>query len=221
MPHPVSRLRAVVFDMDGLMFNTEEVYWQVGTELLRRRGHTFTRELNNAVMGRPPQACFEEMIRWHALDDPWEALAAESEELFLTLLDDTLAPMPGLVELLDRLERAAMPKAICTSSARRLLVAILARFGMEPRFQFTLTAEDITHGKPHPEIYEKAAEWFGLDPHEMLVLEDSATGCLAAARAGAFVVAVPGELSREQGFGVASLVVDGLAHPRLYEALGL
>jgi len=221
MPHPTSRLRAVVFDMDGLMFNTEDVYWKVGTELLRRRGHEFTRELNNAVMGRPPRACFEEMIRWHSLDDTWEQLAAESEEIFLSLLDDSLAPMPGLVELLDRLEAAAIPKAICTSSVRRLLVAILSRFGMEPRFQFTLTAEDITHGKPHPEIYEKAAQWFGIDPHEMLVLEDSRTGCLAAARAGAFVVAVPGELSRDQDFGVASLVLDSLAHPRLYEALAL
>ena len=188
---------------------------------MRVLGHEFTRELNNAVMGRPPQACFEEMIRWHSLDDSWEELAAESEELFLAFLDNTLAPMPGLVELLDRLEAAGIPKAICTSSARRLLVAILSRFEMEPRFQFTLTSEDITQGKPHPEIYEKAAQFFGLDPHEMLVLEDSATGSLAAARAGAFVVAVPSELSCDQDFGVASLVLDSLAHPRLYQSLGL
>jgi len=221
MPHPTSRLRAVVFDMDGLMFNTEDVYWKVGTELLRRRGHKFTGELNDAVMGRPPRACFEEMIRWHSLDDTWEQLAVESEEIFLSLVDDYLAPMPGLVELLDRLEAAAIPKAICTGSVRRLLLVILSRFRMEPRFQFILAAEDITHGKPHPEIYEKAAQSFGIDPHEMLVLEDSRTGCLAAARAGAFVVAVPSELSREQDFGVASLVIDSLAHPRLYEALGL
>ena len=203
------------------MFNTEDVYWKVGTELLRRRGHKYTRELNDAVMGRPPPACFEEMIRWHSLDGAWEQLAAESEEIFLSLLDDYLAPMPGLVELLDRLEAAAIPKAICTGSVGRLLLAVLSRFGMEHRFQFILAAEDITHGKPHPEIYEKAAQWFGLDPHEMLVLEDSRTGCLAAARAGAFVVAVPSELSRDQDFGVASLVLDSLAHPRLYEALGL
>ena len=203
------------------MFNTEDVYWKVGTELLRRRGHKYTRELNDAVMGRPPPACFEEMIRWHSLDGAWEQLAAESEEIFLSLLDDYLAPMPGLVELLDRLEAAAIPKAICTGSVGRLLLAVLSRFGMEHRFQFILAAEDITHGKPHPEIYEKAAQWFGLDPHEMLVLEDSRTGCLSAARAGAFVVAVPSELSRDQDFGVASLVLDSLAHPRLYEALGL
>jgi beta-phosphoglucomutase-like phosphatase (HAD superfamily) len=92
---------------------------------------------------------------------------------------------------------------------------------MGSRFEFILAAEDIRHGKPHPEIYQKAAERFGLKAREMLVLEDSQNGCLSAARAGAFVVAVPSDLSRDQDFRVASLVVNGLADPRLYEALGL
>ena len=213
--------RAVTFDMDGLMFNTEHVYYQVGTELMRRRGFEYTRELNDATMGCPPQACFETMIRWHRLDDRWEAMAAESEGLFIALLDDYLAPMPGLLELLDALEAAGIPKAICTSSSRRPLDAVLSRFRMEPRFQFTLAAEDITHGKPHPEIYLKAAERLGLAPEQVLVLEDSQTGCRAAAGAGAVVVAVPNEYSRNQDFGVASLVVESLADPRLYELLGL
>lgn len=212
--------RAVVFDMDGLMFNTEDVYWQVGTELLGRRGCEFTSELNDAVMGRPPRACFEEMIRWHSLDESWEQLAAESEEIFVSLLDDRLAPMPGLVELLDALEAAGTPKAICTGSTRKVLVAVLTRFGMESRFQFVLTSEDITHGKPDPEIYHKAADRFRIEPSRMLVLEDSQAGCQSAARAGAYVVAVPCRHSRHQDFSAASLVIDSLADPRLYRVLG-
>ncbi|MCR4414236.1 MAG: HAD family phosphatase [Thermoguttaceae bacterium] len=214
-------LRAVVFDMDGLMFNTEDVYYRVGVELMRRRGRQYTKELSDAIMGRPPQACFETMIRWHGLDDDWQSLARESEELFLDFLDDTLAPMPGLLELLDALEAAGLPKAICTSSSRRLLEGILSRFSLEPRFRFTLTAEDIVHGKPHPEIYLKAAARFGIDPSEMLVLEDSQTGTRSAAAAGAFVVAVPGEHSQGHDFSAATLVASGLADPRLYAILGL
>lgn len=217
----MSPFLAVVFDMDGLMFNTEDVYWEVGTELLARRGRVFDQELNAALMGRPPRACFEEMIRWHSLDETWEQLAAESEAIFLGRLDDRLAPMPGLVELLDALEAAGCAKAICTSSTRTVLAAVLARFQMEPRFQFTLTANEITRGKPDPEIYERAAERFGIEPSRMLVLEDSRTGCLSAARAGAYVVAVPGEHSRDQDFSVASLVIDSLADRRLFEVLGL
>ena len=217
MPAP----RAVVFDMDGLMFNTEDVYWEVGTELMRRRGHEYTRDLNDAVMGRSPQACFEEIIRYYSLDDSWEELAVESEEIFVGLLDDHLAPMSGLLELLDALEAAGMPKAICTGSTRSVLTAVLSRFEMEPRFQFILTAEDISRGKPAPDIYLEAADRFGVQPQQMLVLEDSHAGCRSAAAAGAFVVAVPGEHSRNQDFSIASLVVHSLADPRLYEALGL
>ncbi len=213
--------RAVVFDMDGLMFNTEDVYWQVGTELMRRRGHRFTRDLNDAIMGRPSQACFELMIRWYSLDDSWEQLAAESEQIFISLLDQLLAPMPGLMELLDALEAAGIPKAICTSSSRKAATAVLARFHMEPRFRFTLTSEDITHGKPHPEVYLEAADRFAVRPEEMLVLEDSQAGSRSAAAAGALVVAVPGEQSRDQDFSTAALVIDSLADPRLYGALGL
>ncbi len=213
--------RAVVFDMDGLMFNTEDVYFQVGMELMQRRGCEYTRELSDAVMGRPPQACFETMIRWHSLGERWEAMAAESEEVYIRILDDRLQPMPGLMELLAALESAGIPKAICTSSSRRLVEATLGRFQLQPRFLFTLTAEDIVHGKPHPEIYLKAAGQLGIAPAEMLVLEDSQTGCRAAAAAGAVVVAVPAAHSEGQDFQVATLIVESLADARLYEAIGL
>ncbi len=213
--------RAVVFDMDGLMFNTEEVYTLVGTELMRRRGHDFSDGLKNAMMGLPPQAAFEAMIRWHALDDRWDELMPESDGIFLGLLDDHLEPMPGLWELLAALEAASIPKAIATSSGRECVDDILARFDLHARFQFILTAEDVTHGKPHPEIYQTAAGRLGLRAPQVLVLEDSQNGCRAAAAAGAFTVAVPGEHSREHDFSVASLVVDSLSDSRLYEALGM
>ena len=214
-------LRAVSFDLDGLMFNTEDVYWEVGCELLKRRGQEFTRELASAMMGRPPKESFEVMIAWCNLDDTWQELQAETEELCVGLLEKRLAPMPGLLELLAALERAGIPKAICTSSPRRFLTAVLEPFAMERRFQFMLAAEDVTHGKPHPEIYLKAAERFGLAPEHTMVLEDSQTGCEAAAAAGTFVVAVPSEHSRHQDFRVASLVADSLRDARIYEALGL
>lgn len=203
------------------MFNTEEVFYLVGVELLRRRGRQYTKELCDAIMGRPPRDSFETMIRWHGLDDSWDALAEESEDLFLSLLDGRLAPMPGLLEFLDALESAGRPKAICTSSSRRLVEGILSRFAMQPRFAFTLVAEDIVQGKPHPEIYLKAAERFGIRPEEMVVLEDSQTGARAGIAAGAQVVAVPGEHSRNHDFTGVRLVAQSLADPRLYRLLGL
>lgn len=215
MPTPL----AVIFDMDGLMFNTEEVYTSVGTELLRRRGHQFTSELKDAMMGLRPQPTFEKMIAWCGLDDTWDRLAEESNTIFLDLLSKHLEMMPGLSELLDALEAAGIPKAIATSSDRRLARACLVPFDLEHRFEFLLTAADVEHGKPHPEIYLTAAERLGVAPQQALVLEDSENGCKAAAAAGTLTVAVPGDHSRRHDFSMADLVIDSLADPRLYEVL--
>jgi HAD superfamily hydrolase (TIGR01509 family) len=214
-------MRAVVFDMDGLMFNTEDVYTLVGEELLRRRGHNFTAELKDQIMGMRPQPAFEQMIAHHCLAETWQELAEESNRLFFGLLEGRLAMMPGLIELLNALERAGIPKAVCTSSAREVVAACLRPFDLRGRFEFVLTAEDIIHGKPDPEIYLTAARRFGVPPAELLVLEDSENGCLSAAAAGAYVVAVPGEHSRKHDFSMASLVIDSLADRRLYLTLGI
>ena len=117
--------------MDGLMFNTEEVYSAVGTEVLRRRGHEFTLPLKKEMMGRPPKASFDVMIDWCSLDDTWEQLRDESEVLYIEMLDDYLAPMPGLWELLDALESAGVPKGIATSSQPKLVDVTLLRFGLQ------------------------------------------------------------------------------------------
>ena len=178
-------MNAVVFDMDGLMFNSEDIYTLAGAELLRRRGREFTAELKDAMMGIPPRESFEIMIRHHGLPESWDVLARESNEIFLALLPEHLALMPGLLELLDALEKAGTAKAIATSSGRRLTDACLGPFDLARRFQFVLTSEDITHGKPHPEIYLTAAKRFGVPPSRMIVLEDSQNGCRSGAAAGA------------------------------------
>ena len=171
-------LRAVVFDMDGLMFNSEDVYTLSGTELLARRGHRFTPELKAEMMGIPAPLAFGKMISRHGLTENWQELSVESDVIYLELLSKHLTTMPGLMELLDALERAGLPKAIATSSVPKLVDACLQPYNLRPRFQFILTANDITHGKPNPEIYLLAASRFGVEPREMLVLEDSRNGCL-------------------------------------------
>jgi len=214
-------LRAVVFDLDGLLFNTEELYQRVGTEILRRRGHDFTQELLDAMMGRPSPIALQIMIDRHQLGDTVEQLMRETEETFPPILDAYLAPMPGAAALLNALETAKRPKAIATSSRRMFLDNILGRVGWGERFDFFLTSEDVKEGKPHPEIYQTAARRHGLPSAEILVLEDSHNGCKAAVAAGMFTVAVPGEHSRSHDFSGTKFIADTLEDRRIYEALGL
>jgi HAD superfamily hydrolase (TIGR01509 family) len=212
-------LKAVVFDLDGLLLNTEELYNDVGAEMLRRRGRQWTPELLDAMMGRPSAVALQIMIDWHRLDATVDDLREESDAIFGHLLDTRLAPMPGAIELLGALECAGIPKAIGTSSRRAFVDNVLSRFDWEPRFGFVLTEEDVVRGKPHPEIYLTAARRLGVDGASMMVLEDSANGCRAAVAAGAFAVAVPGGPSRGHDFGGAALVAESLADERIYGAL--
>ena len=214
-------LRAVVFDLDGLMFNTEELYREVGTETLRRRGKTLDTDLLDAMMGRRPAQALAIMIEWHDLDTTVDELAAESKEIFVPILDNKLALMPGMSELLTALEAAGIPRAVATSSGREFVENVMGRFDLVPRFEFLLTAEDVEHGKPHPEIYLTAAERFSIDASEMMVLEDSENGCKSAVAAGAFAVAVPASRSLVHDFAGAAVVAESLADVGVYKALGL
>jgi len=212
-------LEAVVFDLDGLLFNTEDLYRHVGTEMLRRRGKQWTPELLYAMMGRPSAIALQIMIDWHDLDATVDELRSESDTIFERLLDTQLAPMPGAIQLLVALEGNGIPKAIGTSSGRAFVDNVLSRFDLEPRFDFVLTEEDVAQGKPHPEIYQTAARRLGVPSRSMMVLEDSENGCRAAVAAGAFAVAVPGGPSHEHDFDGAAFVADSLADDRIYGAL--
>lgn len=214
-------IKAVVFDLDGLMFNTEELYRDVGTIQLQRRGKIMTEELLTDMMGHPPQVAIQTMIDRHQLDDTVAQLRAESDEIFSEILDDRLAPMPGLLELLDVLEHAAFDKAIATSSHRGHVTRVLAQFDLEPRFRFLLTSDDVTYGKPHPEIYCKASARLGFHPSNIMVLEDSEVGCRAAVAAGCFAIAVPGVFGAKSCYDGVQLIADSLADKLIFSALGL
>ena len=216
-----SQIKAVVFDLDGLMFNTEMLYQQVGGEILRRRGKTFGPDLLDRIMGRRTHVALQMIIDWHGLPDTVETLSAESTEIFSGILDTQLRQMPGLSDLLDALEAANIPKAVATSSNRAFTLRVLGQFDLVSRFVFILTAEDVTEGKPDPEIYRTAAARLNVEPQQMLVLEDSYNGCQAAIAAGAFAVAVPGGHSLSHDFSGSNLIASSLADPRIYAALGL
>ncbi|GIW92852.1 MAG: phosphatase [Pirellulaceae bacterium] len=215
-PEPI---RAVVFDLDGLLFNTEELYVEVGDRLVRRRGHRIEQALLDQMMGRPSPVALQIMIDWYGLDATVAQLQQETAEIFDELLPTRLRPMPGVLALLETLERHRMPRAVATSSRRSFAHRVLGQFGLVERFAFVLTCEDVTHGKPHPEIYVTAAGRLGILPSQMLVLEDSQLGCQAAVAAGSCTVAVPGPHNRHHRYPGARLVVDSLLDPRLWQLL--
>lgn len=219
MPPTAPVIKAVVFDLDGLMFNTEDIFNEVGRVVLSRRGKEMTRELLQQMMGRRAPEALRVMIDFHDLTDTVPGLIDETRTLFTELAVDRLAPMPGLYNLLAHIETRGLQKGVATSSGRKYLEEILNQFDLLERFHLTLTAEDVTHGKPHPEIYLTAAERLGVAPGEMLVLEDSHAGTTAGVEARAVVVSIPNEHSRYQDFSHATWVASRLDDPCVLQLL--
>lgn len=212
-------VQGVALDMDGLLFDTERIYFQVGDIVLQRRGFRFSSELQRQMMGRVGLSAIGEMIAFHRLDEVPADLLAESNIVYAELLLDHLQPMPHMERFIDHLIRSGVPFGVATSSQRQFVEMILPTTSWHDRLSFVLTGDDVTHGKPHPEMYLKAAELLSVAPEKMLVLEDSGNGAAAALAAGAITVAVPNEHSHDQPFTGVDLIADTLGDARLWAML--
>lgn len=210
-------LGAVAFDLDGLLFDTESLFFRVASDMLARRGKAFTPAIMSQMIGRQWAVAGPAFKSMAGLSESLDELLEEARALFDARLDEEVSPTTGAQELLVHLERVGLPRAVATSSRRAYADRLLQRHGLAQHFRFVLSAEDVTRSKPDPEIYRKAAARFAIEPRALLVLEDSQAGVSAACAAGAFVVAIPHEHSPASGLTRADLVVDRLDHPRLLE----
>jgi HAD superfamily hydrolase (TIGR01509 family) len=211
--------RAVAFDLDGLMFDTEALFFRVATEMLAERGKTFTHDIMARMIGRQwivAGRAFKEMA---GLEESLEELQNEARSRFHSLIDSAVHPTPGLFMLLAHLEHRGIPRAVATSSRREYADRLLRNHGLDRHFQFLLTAEDVEHGKPDPEIYLKAAHQFAIRPESLVVLEDSPAGLAAARAAGALVLAVPHDHSPPESLAAAHGPLERLDDPRLLRLL--
>jgi HAD superfamily hydrolase (TIGR01509 family) len=222
MSHP-PRPRAVVFDLDGLMVDTETVFEQAATSLLARRGlPPLAPDVLRHMLGRRSEVGFDFFREFYHLPESVADLIAECRELFYAAVGDRPVPlMAGVAELLAAVGRRGLPAAIATSSSRAYLGRVLGPHGLLPQFRFALTGDDVRRGKPDPEIYQKAAGRLAVEPPDMVVLEDSLNGLIAAKAAGARCVVVPHAVIGREELGAADAVLPSLAAPEVYELLGL
>jgi HAD superfamily hydrolase (TIGR01509 family) len=172
-----------------------------------------------SMLGRRAADSGEAFRKLAGLDEPAELIMSELRERFYAELDTAVHPTPGLFALLDHLEHLRLPRCVATSSRRSYAEGLLTRHRLIDRFSFLLTSEDVSRGKPDPEIYLEAARRFGLEPRGVLVLEDSAAGITAAKAAGAVAIGVPHEHSPSEGLAHADRIVDRLDDPALLTLL--
>jgi HAD superfamily hydrolase (TIGR01509 family) len=202
-------VRAVIFDMDGLMIDSESTYWEAGRRIARSFGKEVTDKTLGNMMGRKP---LESMIIY-ANDlglsvPPQELLKRRDTEVF-AVLQRGVKPMPGLLSTLDAF-RGKYRLAIATSATRKFLDLVVTQLGIRSRFEVLQTSDNVIEGKPSPEIYLKAMAQLNLPGDQCAVLEDSSNGALAGKRAGAYSIAVPSEYTHWQDFTFVDYIAKNL-----------
>jgi len=213
-------VNAVMFDMDGLLFNSEDIVEKAYAAMLGRRGLTMCRELRSKVTGMPPIRSFTTLADWHSLPQSWTELSDEFHNIYRTFLPEMLEKMPGVDTLLQHLDSRGTPYGIGTSNLRDVAIECLEQCDLLHRIQFVITSQDVEKGKPDPDVYLAGAEQLGVTPAEMVVLEDSPNGCRAGIAAGAMTVAVPNAHTRDFEFPEElTLRVESLDAPELLELL--
>jgi beta-phosphoglucomutase-like phosphatase (HAD superfamily) len=205
---------ALVFDMDGLMVDSEPLWFAVEREFARRRGGDWTAELALTCVGQGTPHTLRVMQATFGFEVDVVRDARTVAEMFVARVEE-LALKPGFPELLEAGLAAGLPCALASSSARPLVEATLRRFGVRARFAAVTTGDDVERAKPAPDVFLLAAERLGVAPRACVVLEDSMAGVRAARAAGMRVVAVP-ERDPARFAGLADAVVADLHEARTW-----
>ncbi len=209
---------ALVLDMDGLMVDSEPLWFRVEGAFAATHGATWTHALALRCVGRGTAYTLRTMsdIFGFAVDVARDKAAIM--DAFLARVGE-LELKPGCRELLDAAE-GRLPLALASSSPRRLIQAVLDRFELAPRFRVMVSGEEVLAAKPAPDIFVRAAAELGVAPAACAVLEDSLAGATAGRAAGMFVIAVPEGPWEGRGFeAVADRIVPDLFGAR--EALAI
>lgn len=202
-------MKALIFDMDGLMIDSERLYFDAQREIGRQFNRRVEDKLLWKLMGRKPLESLKLFV--HELNLPLSPEEAKDlrDELMRERMMRDLKPMPGLYHILDSYYGKLL-LAVSTGAEQEFLDIALDKLGIRDKFYVLQSSDEIKRGKPDPEIFLVTCTKLGVDPGESIVLEDSENGVKAGKNAGSYVIAVPSDYTRTHDFSPADFIARDL-----------
>ena len=208
-------VKAVIFDMDGVLIDSEPIHIRLERDLFVELGLEVSDEEHRGFLGLSSRDMFTRLARRHGLTTPIDAMVQDERRRYLAWLQDAPLPLvPGTDRLIRDLAAAGFVLAVASSAPREQIDLVLDRSGWSGHIAVRVSGDDVDRGKPHPEIFLEAAMLLDRSPAECTVLEDSANGVAAARAAGMRCIAFVNPNSGFQDLGAADHRVSAMDEAR-------
>ncbi|MCH7520028.1 MAG: HAD family phosphatase [Candidatus Dadabacteria bacterium] len=203
-------IKAVIFDMDGVMIDSEPLWEKTERILLARRDIEYSPTYRDQIVGLNQNDSGKLLINTFELEETVEDIISERVEILTAIYEEELEVVLDLIPLLDNLRDNKFKLAVASSSPLRVINFVLDMFSLQEYFPVVVSGECTENGKPHPDIYLHTAKRLEVEPSECVAIEDSINGVKSAKAAGMYCIAVPDKRLSQMEFQNADIIVPNL-----------
>jgi HAD superfamily hydrolase (TIGR01509 family) len=207
--HGIEKIKAIIWDLDGVLIESEPYHIQAEMETFKRYGIKLTLPIAKEYFGIKLEDYFHDIVRRFKLHIPVREMIREHYNTLKRYYGEVFPIIPHAIEVL-RILQDEYPMAIATSREKELAQMVLNRFSLYTYFKTIVYGEDVENGKPHPEPFLKASAQLQVEPHSIVVVEDAISGFTAARKAGMYVIARKAQHNSDLDFSAADHVVSDL-----------
>jgi HAD superfamily hydrolase (TIGR01509 family) len=202
---------AVIFDLDGVLWDGEPLYHEAFNIVLAPYGHRVSDDDYNQIIGLAVEVCWDWLHRRFDLSDPTDHFLRVYDRTVLDLLERPMEPLPGARSFIEELKRRGLPMAVASASLRAWVDATLRGLALADAFEAVVSASEVDNGKPAPDLFLAAARHLRQPPQSCLAVEDTLAGIRAAKAAGMFAVQLRAASTALPPLDEADLVLDSFA----------
>lgn len=220
-------IKAVIFDMDGVIIDSEPLWWHSVDIQMTKHGidikqdKSYNEFINKYIRGRGQRQAINAYKKRYGLKGNYQTLLKERINILLKVFDQQLKPVKGTIPYIKMLHKNKIPLAVASSSPPRVINYTLNRYKLKKYFKIQVSGENLKHGKPHPNIFLATAKKLKINPKNILVIEDSRSGVIAAKRAGMKCVGLKQPYMPYQYLKSADLIVKNLQKINLTKLINI